>query len=190
MTIPPELKQQIIDFFRASGATIAVVALSFLLYCLCSTGVKRLRENGLLPERMETTLRRVLRSLFIVLAVTLLLHVYGLLENVMAAIGGVMALVAIGFVAVWSVLSNVLCSLILLIARPFRVGDTLRLPPPEDLSGKVVNFTLLYTTLKLQDGTFAQIPNNLFFQKTIVRKPGDVKIGLGEQLYHEQNAQV
>ena len=32
-------------------------------------------------------------------------------------------MVAIGFIAVWSILSNVLCSLMLIMHRSFRIGD-------------------------------------------------------------------
>jgi small-conductance mechanosensitive channel len=86
----------------------------------------------------------------------------GALHSVVTAVTGVFALVAIGFVAVWSVLSNTLCSLILMVVRPFRVGDTIGFPP-DDYRGKVVNFNMIFTTLETDDGLLLQVPNNTFF---------------------------
>ena len=81
-------------------------------------------------------------------------------------------LVAIGFVAVWSVLSNVLCSIILLAARPFRVGQRVGLPP-DDMEGVVEEVTLLHTVLRTDDGGRLKVPNNLFFQRVLqIRPPG------------------
>ncbi len=190
MDIPAEYRQAIAGFFAAFGATILVLGAAVVVYRFASMATTRLGERGYFPEELIRVIRRILRVACVVLTILLLLHVYGLLGDAVAAISGVMALVAIGFVAVWSVLSNTLCSLLLLIIRPFRVGDTLRVPPPEDFAGKVVNFDLLFTTIQLDDGSFAQLPNNVFFQRIIIRRPGRSKIDLGEQLYEEKNAKV
>ena len=107
--------------------------------------------------------------------------------SVVTAVTGVFALVAIGFVAVWSVLSNTLCSLILMVIRPFRVGDTIGFPP-DDYRGKVVNFNMIFTTLETDDGMLLQVPNNTFFQRPIIRKKGSWHIGLQDQLYQRANA--
>jgi small-conductance mechanosensitive channel len=116
-----------------------------------------------------------------------LLQSIGVLHSVVTAVTGVFALVAIGFVAVWSVLSNTLCSLILMAVRPFRVGDTIGFPP-DDYRGKVVNFNMIFTTLETDDGLLLQVPNNTFFQRPIMRKKGSWQIGLQDQLYERANA--
>ncbi len=41
---------------------------------------------------------------------------------------------------------------------------------------------LLFTTLRAADGRLVQVPNNLFFQKVIVRRKGTAGKSLEEQL--------
>jgi small-conductance mechanosensitive channel len=64
----------------------------------------------------------------------------------------------------------VLCSVILMASRPFRIGDSIALPS-EDAEGCVQEINLIHTTLRDEEGQMFHIPNNLFFQKVIKRKP-------------------
>jgi small-conductance mechanosensitive channel len=86
-----------------------------------------------------------------------------------AVLGGLLALIGVGFVAVWSTLSNVLCTFLLLTVRPFRVGDELELVP-DPLRGRVVDLNLFFTTLEAEDGRLIQLPNNFFFQRAVMRR--------------------
>lgn len=87
--------------------------------------------------------------------------------------------VAVGFVAVWSVLSNLLCSILIVTFEPFAVGDDVEIIEPvggTGLRGRVVTLSLLFTTLaETTDegltGALVQVPNNIFFQKTIRKRP-------------------
>ena len=169
------------------GAGMAVAAAGAAAYFLAARGLKSLQARRYLPDRLVTTFRRIILWVVAGATLLLLLQTLGVLQSVMAAVTGVFALLAIGFVAVWSVLSNTLCSLILMIIRPYRVGDTLSLPP-DNLCGKVVNFNLIFTTLETEDGYLLQVPNNIFFQRPVVRKVGKWKIGLADQLYEPKNA--
>lgn len=168
-------------------ASLGLIAGAVVFYLLIARALKSLQNRRYLPEQLVASLRRI--GLWIVLAVTtlILLQRLGVLHSVITAVTGMFALLAIGFVAVWSVLSNTLCSLILLVIRPYRVGDTLSFPP-DDLRGKVVNFNLIFTTLQTEDGCLLQVPNNIYFQRPVVRKPGQWRIGLADQLYESKNA--
>jgi len=97
----------------------------------------------------------------------------------------VLAMVAMGFVAIWSVLSNALCAMILLIHQPFCIGNTIELTSV-DVRGKVINFNLLFTTLRADNGDLIELPNNTFFQQPIRRTLGRKNVSLDEQLLKEQ----
>jgi small-conductance mechanosensitive channel len=110
------------------------------------------------------------------------------LSNLWTMIGGVAALIAVGFVAVWSVLSNLSCTVLILFFRPFEVGDEIEFTDPAGLKGKVVNLNFAYTTLRGDDGRLVQIPNNLFFQRIVKRRlaqRGDTT--LAEQLHKKED---
>lgn len=81
----------------------------------------------------------------------------------------VLSLVAIGFVAMWSLLSHVLASVLIVIFRPFEVGDRVELIGDDPVLGEVTDLNPVYTTLRTEDGAVLQIPNNLFFQKVLKR---------------------
>lgn len=106
------------------------------------------------------------------------------LSSLWTMLGAVAALIAVGFVAVWSVLSNISCTVLILFFRPFEIGDELEFTDPSGLKGKVVNLNFAYTTLRDAEGRLVQVPNNLFFQRIVKRRPAKTgaETTLAEQL--------
>ena len=160
---------------------VAVIAVSVAVYAVACRGLNRLQSRRALAPPVAAMLKLFLRWTLVILAVFLLLSTFGVLENVWAAFLAILAIVAVGFVAMWSVLSNAFCTLLLLIYKPFQVGDRIAIPA-DDLEGKVVDLNLMFTTLDAGDGGLLRVPNNHFFQKVIRRIPGDETTDLFEQL--------
>jgi small-conductance mechanosensitive channel len=73
-------------------------------------------------------------------------------------------LIGVGFLATWAMISNLTAHLFLTVWRPFRLGQVVSLLP-EDLKGRVVDRTMMFTVLREESGATLMIPNNLFFQK-------------------------
>jgi small-conductance mechanosensitive channel len=135
-----------------------------------------LERNDLLP------VRKVLKAVLYLVTAILILTVFGVnLGGLWAILSTVLAMIAIGFVAVWSLLSNVSSTVIILLFRPFAVGDELEFAG-EPVKGKVVDLNFLYTTLQTEDGALFQIPNNLFFQKSLKRRRSLAPGNLAHQL--------
>ncbi|BAM02654.1 mechanosensitive ion channel family protein [Phycisphaera mikurensis] len=151
-------------------STLVILAAATFGYRLASRGIAAMVQRTHLDESVGVTLRTFLRWVTVVLVLAAVAARWGVLENFWAAIVGAVTLVAIGFFAVWSVLSNVLCSLILLANRPFRVGDEIELPP-DPIRGRVLAVNLTHTTLLDGEGATFQVPNNLFFQRVFKRHP-------------------
>jgi small-conductance mechanosensitive channel len=184
-----EIQTAAIDWVTRFRSSIWIVVGFVVAYFVVSRAFGALATHGHLPGRLVGTLRRVAAWVLMVACIGFLLQSLGVLESVFTAVSGFLALIAIGFVAVWSVLSNTLCSLMLLIVRPFRVGDALRFPP-DDMGGRVVNFNMLYTTLETEDGAHLHIPNNMFFQRPVLRRGGRQRLELDEQLYRTEDARL
>jgi small-conductance mechanosensitive channel len=143
-----------------------------------------LRPADILP------IKKILKSILYLVTAILILTLFGVnLGGLWAILSTILAMVAIGFVAVWSLLSNVSSTVIILLFRPFSVGDELEFAG-EPVKGKVVDLNFLYTTLREEDGTLIQIPNNLFFQKSVKRRRALSAISLAEQLNREEAADV
>lgn len=175
-TIDPQLQANLIE-----SAVIAAVAI------LIFFGLRRLFQYLLkranLPVFTFRPIRLMLRYAVLIVAGAMILNVWGIKTDVvLTVLGTVMGLVAIGFVAVWSVLSNFLCTFVLILFKPFSIGDDLEIPA-DSVSGKVVDLTLIFTTLRNPGGEYIQIPNNMFFQKIFKRRIGREAISLQNQLH-------
>lgn len=182
------------------GPRILVIAVVMLLvWRLSRVAVRRsvLMMTSEKASEQEREMRVATLSSFLRKGLTLVIGVVGglmILEELdvpilplWTMVSGVLAMVAIGFVAVWSVLSNTLCSMVLLVYQPFSVGNHVELPAA-NVRGRVVNFNLLFTTLEAEDGQFVEVPNNTFFQQPIVRRAGKTSRTLDEQLSQDENA--
>src|SRR4029077_16032376 len=73
-------------------------------------------------------------------------------------------IVGVGFLATWTMISNITASFFIAFWRPFRLGDTIEVLP-ENLSGRVIDTNLMFIVVRENSGAVIQIPNNLFFEK-------------------------
>jgi hypothetical protein len=82
---------------------------------------------------------------------------------------------------VWSLISNTTATMLILFLRPFQVGDDLEFPG-EPVRGRVSDLNFFFTTIIDHEGALHQIPNSLFFQKTLKRRKHSHIVSLAAQL--------
>ena len=159
-TLPP-----LQTFGPAALAAVAVVATALL--------ARPGRPRSATPVRVRRRLglpKGVFRWAVIgVLAVAAMLVLGIDLKGLWSTLVPVVSLVAIGFVAMWSILSHMLASILIVIFRPFEVGDRVEIIGDDSVIGEVTDLNPVYTTLRAEDGGTLQVPNNLFFQKALKR---------------------
>ena len=179
------MPEKLLQFFRNSGETVLPVAIvigvSLLMYWLAKRGLNLMLNKGKLAPQMMATLRFLMRWTFVMITLLLILQQLGVLQNVWAGLLAVLATIAIGFVAGWSILSNVFSTLLVLIYRPFLIGDHIKVPADE-IEGEVIDINFMFTSLKSEEGVITQVPNNTFFMKPVQRVLGEKNINLYEQL--------
>ncbi|MBV7494542.1 mechanosensitive ion channel domain-containing protein [Pseudomonas sp. NPDC086112] len=141
----------------------------------------RLGERYPFPPQFFMPLRGGLRWLIMGSALIFVLERLGVSATVLwTALSGFVAVAAVAFFAMWSVLSNLLCAILIFTVGPFRIGDVVELVDTTDkpgVKGRVVAINLLYTTLieaeELGTGSaMVQVPNSLFFQRSVRRWRG------------------
>lgn len=143
-----------------------------------------------LPRLAFAPVRLTLRYAILAVTTALVLGRWGFQVNALiAVIGTVLGLVAIGFVAMWSVLSNLLCAFVLVFFKPFSVGDEVELTGGDGVKGKVIDLSLVFTTLEVGPDETLLVPNNTFFQRIFRRRVGTVTVGLDYQLQKERPMQ-
>ena len=75
-------------------------------------------------------------------------------------------MIAVGFIAVWSILSNILAGIMIYFTSPFKVKDCIEIAP-DGICGQVLAINTIYTLLIDEEGAYISVPNSLFFQKYI-----------------------
>jgi small-conductance mechanosensitive channel len=174
----------------ALPVALAIIIGTIVLNLILGRALLLLAHRTHLTEADVLPIRHILRWLLRIIASILILSVLGFkLGGIWAVISTVMGLVAIGFVAVWSLLSNTSSTVLILFLRPFQIGDDIEFPG-EPVRGRVVDLNFFFTTLIDHEGTLLQIPNNLFFQKTVKRRRNQPPVALAIQLNSPIHAQV
>lgn len=139
--------------------------------------IKRFADHYTLPMEMVMGARRITSFVVYFGALLLILNILGTSGAILwTAFTGFAAVGAVAFFAAWSVLSNIFCTLLIFTSRPFRLYDYIEVLENGEkpgLKGRVIDVNLIYTTLQESgdghEGTVLQLPNNLFFQRTVRR---------------------
>lgn len=147
-----------------------IIVGAVLLNVLAGRALLVIARRTSYTEQEIKPIRRTVKWAITVVALVLVFGAFGLnVGGMWGVLSTILAMVAIGFVAVWSVLSNTLCTLIIMLFRPFAVGDEVEFAG-EPVKGRVIDLNFIYTSLDAGDGTVMQVPNNLFFQKVLKRR--------------------
>ncbi len=177
------MDQATVEKVIKSGVVLAV-ALS--LFFGSRGTIKIVAQWIKLPVLALTPVRLVIRYSILFFALVVLLELWGFgLDAVLSIIGTVLGVLAVAFMAFWSLLSNLLCAFVLVIFKPFSVGDQVEVSGADGVKGTVVDLSLLFVTLETEPGETALVPNNFFFQRTIKRKQGSATVSLEDHFHRD-----
>jgi len=170
---------------------LLVIFLGFCIYFSLNRSLKILLAKEKANEPFYLTAKNVLKWLIFLSVFIIILQQIGIkLTSIFAVLLTLTGMVAIGFIAVWSILSNLSCALFLILFKMFQIGDEIEIVEPvggTGLKGKVQDFNVMFTSLvedasEGSEGFVTQVPNNIFFQKTMRRKKGNKTVNLGQHL--------
>lgn len=161
-------RHEFTEYFATTGVTsqliAAVTAVAFLAFGSIATYGLSGKARSVLEPRAGTSHAAVVRYAllliggFTVLVVTLLLFDVPVGQLVL---GGALTSVFVG-IAAQQALGNVFAGIVLLLAHPFRVGDTIRLRAGAiggQLDGTVTEIGITYVRLDT-DGSIMSVPNS------------------------------
>jgi small-conductance mechanosensitive channel len=108
---------------------------------------------------------RIVGSVVWLVVALIILGLWGLdVSGIWALLISAAAVIGVGFLAVWTIVSNITASLFLSVWRPFKLGQTVEVLP-ENLKGRVIDRNLMFTVLRDGEDRVLQVPNNFFFRK-------------------------
>ena len=142
------------------------VAMVLLVALLLSHALKRLinvlRDLKHVSPQIAHRLHAVRRWVITLLTILVVLEALGIFRGAWALMSTMLAALALGFVAAWSVLSNATAAMLILIFRPFRIGDEVEIIEMTNgfpVGGRVLDMNLLYTTLQVPDADTPAVPS-------------------------------
>ncbi len=168
--------------FGAVLATAIILAVAAAVIALLNRYIWKLldsveRHLSISYETSMMITRSAAAAVWIV-AVMLILNLWGIgMSGLWTLLASTAAVVGVGFLAIWSTISNITASLFLTVWRPFHLGQTVEILP-EGVKGRAVSRDMMFTALREESGSTLQIPNNLFFQKMFRVS------GIAETLHH------
>ncbi len=150
------------NLVQIAGA-IAVLVIGVILARLLSKAADRaLTRSGRIEPTVAKFLSNIIKyALWVVLMVTVLAQFGVQTTSIIAALGGLA--LAVGL-ALQGTLSNVAAGVMILIQRPFRVGETISAGP---VLGTVTAIGLFTTEMVQPDGLYVMVPNNELWNKPI-----------------------
>lgn len=194
----PDLEPLLTKFVYEISGVVLVLFIAFALSSAFKRLINVLRDLKHLSPVIANRLHSIRRWAIALLALVVVLEALGVFRGAWALISTALAALAIGFVAAWSVLSNATAAMLVLIFRPFRVGDhveVLEFTNDHVTGGEVLDMNLMYTTLRaipppaeqsaepaevVSDlHSLIRVPNNLFFQRPLRTRsphPSDSKL--------------
>jgi small conductance mechanosensitive channel len=167
-TVPtPDFWTQMQVLLVDGGLKLVIAVLILAAGWILATWVKRWIEAALAHLPLDLTLKPLLASLvryaILVLTFILVLGQFGVQTTSLIAVMGAAGL-AIGL-AMQGTLSNVAAGVMLLILRPFRVGQFVEVGGKQ---GTVREIGLFTTLLITRDNIYVSMPNSSIFGATII----------------------
>lgn len=160
------------------ATALLVVLLAVLALHLLSRAMQIVDRNQWLPPTVKVLTYGFLRWSIYLAVLLYVLELLGLpVKSLWAGLLSVALLVAIAFVAVWSVLSNILSAVLLLTFSRARIGDIVELKDTKQeeigIRGKIIDINLFFVTIEEQfidekisdQPAMVQIPCHLFFYR-------------------------
>ncbi len=157
-------------------SAVAMLAIHLLFHLLKRYAKQTQHKFGIRKSRYFA-LKRLLTMASLLLSLVILILIWNVdLRHVWVTATGLLALIAVAFVAVWSLVGNILAGVIIYFTSPFKIEDAIEVMPDE-IRGTVLAINTFYTVLMTEDKNYINIPNTLLFQKYIkvIKTPSSPK---------------
>ncbi|MEM6893282.1 MAG: mechanosensitive ion channel family protein [Bacteroidota bacterium] len=149
--------------------TLLVVLIIFSLNALTKIAIRRFGKVSAIDMNSRKIIFYLSNLLFYGLGIALVSLIWGVnAHDFSVFLSSALAVLGVGFVAQWSILSNLTASVILFFNHPLRLGDRIRVQDKDfDWTGIVEDISGFYLYMRTDDDRRITIPTNLVIQKGI-----------------------
>ena len=173
------LTPQLVNYLAAAVGAVVLLLVAWIISGIVSRLIRKSLERTKFDDTLTRFFSRLAKWAVLLLAVLACLSIFGVETTSFAAVIGAAGL-AIGL-AFQGSLSNFASGVMLLVFRPFKVGDVVRVAGE---TGKVEEIELFTTTLDTPDNRRIIVPNSAVFGSTIENishhphRRADVNVGV------------
>ena len=134
--------------------TIILLAVIIALNSLSKRGIRRFGKTSSIDMNSRKIIFYLSNLLFYLIAFIGISLIWGVdLKDFSVFMSSILAILGVGFVAQWSILSNLTASVILFFNHPLRLGDRIRVMDKDfDWTGKVEDISGFYLFMRTDDG--------------------------------------
>jgi small-conductance mechanosensitive channel len=159
------------EYSDAIILTLIVIGSAFAVYLLIHYLLSRAASSLNLDKKQLKGVDSVIKLIMIVITITIILFQFSSISGAAAGAISVAVGTVIGFSS-RNTISSAIAGIILLSARPFKLGDRIKLSEDDSLLGNVVEISLIYTKIKTVRNELVTIPNQSLLQNQIINYSG------------------
>jgi len=146
--------------FVFSAVTVIII---YVVYRFIARQITKLKEQNKLDEDITFTLRRILQWMAILIIMAVVFAQFGIEVGMIAGLLVLAGGTIMGFAAM-NTLGNAIAGMIVMVTRPFRVGDRICF---NGQFADVVAVDLIYTRMKTLDNVLVSVPNQELLKSAI-----------------------
>ncbi|MBW3698618.1 mechanosensitive ion channel family protein [Vibrio sp. T187] len=152
-----------------------LLALLFVAaYWLLKRSTERAITSLAAKKSVDGTRTAFIKRCFSILYFGFLFAVYLIVSgigygNFSIFISSVFTVIGVGFIAQWSILSNITASFLIFFVFPYRIGDAIIVADGEGIEGKILDIRMFHTLIKHPEGNVITYPNSLLLQKSVTK---------------------
>ncbi len=168
--------------------SVVVAVIVYIVYRLLARQIANLMEQKKLEEDLAFTLKRVLQWLAVLVILAVIFVQFGIDVGIIAGLLTLAGSTIIGFASM-NTLGNAIAGIIVMVSRPFKVGDRICF---NGQFADVIDVDLIYTRMRTLDNVLVSVPNqellrspiDNYQKKRVVRR--SCSITAGYELSSEQ----
>lgn len=139
----------------------------YLTYRVVQFVLITIAERSKIPPTPIHSIRNATRWIIMIVVGVILVGISGadtsgIIPTLLLVLGSIIFL----SFAAWSILANVVGGFVIMIWRPFKIGDIIKIEP-DGYTGEVVDVNLMFSQLKSKNEEIINIPNTLVLQKFV-----------------------
>lgn len=171
-----DIKLYILDIFHANSEKFIISIIFFLVFIASTYSIYSFVESfGKRNKILEKRIRYVIKLIHIISILCFIIFlsvIWGLnYKGLLIFASSIFTVLGIALFATWSILSNIVSSIIIFFSCPYKIGDWIKIVDGENtLEGKISDINFYNLILEDENHNLITYPNNVIIQKAVIKR--------------------